>query len=129
MSRPIKLIDWQKADQMLVSGCTGTEVASHFGMHADTFYKRCEKEKGMGFTAYLQQKQSTGNALIRVAQFDEAVRKRDRGMLIWLGKNRLGQTDKETVEHKGNVPVEIVNFGSKEIKPWRKDETDIKRST
>lgn len=117
-------LDWKKIDSLLTAGCLGTEVASYFGIHPDTVYKNCQRDKGMGFTEYAQSKRATGEAMIKVAQFDEAVNKRDRGMLIWLGKNRLGQSDKELVEHKGNVPIEIVKFTDKDIKPWKGEKKD-----
>lgn len=115
---PQKIIDWEKVDQLLIAGCKGTEIAAHLGIHSDTLYLRCDKEKGVSFSTYLQEKRAVGNTLLRAAQFDEAVRKRDRGMLVWLGKNRLEQSDKEEVRHKGNIPVEVVNFADKDIQTW-----------
>lgn len=115
---PHKIIDWEKVDQLLIAGCKGTEIAAHFGIHPDTLYLRCEHEKKMCFSVYLQEKRAIGDTMLRAAQFDEAVRKRDRGMLVWLGKNRLEQSDKEEVRHKGNIPVEVVNFSDKEIESW-----------
>ena len=118
-------IDWEFVDNLLIAGCTGTDIASHIGIHPDTLYNHCEKENKTNFSAYSQEKRCKGNNLIRAAQFDEAVRKRDRGMLIWLGKNRLSQSDRDEISHKGNVPIEIVNFGNKPITPW-KNENDKK---
>ncbi len=115
-------IEWDTVDKLLIAGCPGTEIASHIGVHPDTLYHHCEEEKKTHFSAYSQQKREKGNNLIRVAQFDEAVMKRDRGMLIWLGKNRLGQSDKEEVSHKGNIPIEVVNYSDKPIKPWVNEE-------
>ena len=121
MGRPAVDVDWKKVDDMLAAGCIGTEIASTLGICADTLYRHCEKDLKMTFTAYMQQKRAKGDALIRIAQFDEAIRNRDRGMLIWLGKNRLGQSDKSEVEHKGQVPVEVVNYSTtkKTIEPWK----------
>lgn len=116
--KPAK-IEWDKVDNLLIAGCTGTEIAAHIGVHADTLYDRCVNEKRSSFSAYLQSKRAKGDSLLRVAQFDEAVNKRDRGMLIWLGKNRLGQTDKESVEHTGAIPIEIVNYSDRPIEPWK----------
>ena len=119
VGRKPAVIDWKEVDQLLIAGCQGTEVAAHFGVHAETLYRRCEKDKKVGFSEYLRQKRSSGNCLIRVAQFDEAVRKRDRGMLIWLGKNRLSQSDKAEVAHKREMSIQIVNYCDKPIAPWK----------
>ncbi len=125
--RPRIIIDWDEVDKLLIAGCAGTEIAGYIGAHPDTLYERCEKEKDSLFSDYAQQKRSHGNTLIRLAQFDEAVRKRDRGMLVWLGKNRLAQQDKSEVAHKGAVPIEIVNYGKGKIEPWKEKEKEVKK--
>ncbi len=119
--RKLANIDWDKVDNLLVAGCLGTEVASHFGIHEDTLYRRCERDKKVGFSEYMHEKRAQGDSILRAAQFDEAVRKRNTTMLVWLGKNRLSQHDKSEVSYKGNLPIEIVNFSAKQIKPWEGD--------
>lgn len=123
MSRPPKPIDWKRVDELLMAGCLGTEIAANFDMHPDTFYNRVSEKYSMGFTEYSTEKRAAGNSIIRAVQFDEAVRKRDRGMLIWLGKNRLCQSDRDEISHKGNIPIEVVNFGNIPIKPWENKES------
>lgn len=99
-----KLVNWELVDTLLLSGCTGTEIASHFNMHHDTFFRKLEKEKGVAFTAYCQEKRSKGDSLIKHQQFLKALGKTTEGdntMLVWLGKNRLGQKenpDQESTE-------------------------------
>jgi hypothetical protein len=88
-------IDWKRVDELLLCGCTGTEIAAHYAMHPHTFYDRVADKYKMTFTEYLTQKRSHGNALIREAQHKKAL-KGDNSMLIWLGKNRLGQKDQPT---------------------------------
>lgn len=117
------IIDWNQVDQGLIAGATGTKIAFQLGIHAETLYNHCKEEKKMDFSAYSQQKRAHGDVLLLVAQFDEAVRNRDRGLLIWLGKNRLGQSDKQEVAHKGNIPLQVVNYSDSPIKPW-KDEKE-----
>lgn len=90
---PLIPIDWKRADELLEAGCLGTEIASFFGMHPETFYHRVEKEKGLGFTEYSSKRKATGEALIREAQYKKAIKKQDNTMLVWLGKQRLGQRE------------------------------------
>lgn len=90
--RPLKHIDWDKVDVMLEAHCPGTEIAAYFAMHYQTFYDRVVKEKGMSFTEYQQQKQSKGKNNLRLAQYKKGL-KGENQMLIWLGKNWLGQRD------------------------------------
>lgn len=105
MSRPEIKIDWKRVDELLEAGCLGTEIAAHIGMHPETFYDRVLKEKKIGFTDYSTQKRSCGDGLIREAQYKKALKRLDNTMLIWLGKQRLGQ--KET-PYETQVPEDIM---------------------
>lgn len=100
-------IDWKRVDELLEAGCLGTEIASYFGMHPDTFYKRVELQYRMGYSAYSAQKKATGEALIREAQYKKAIKKNDNTMLVWLGKQRLGQKESPS-EHA--VSEEIMKY-------------------
>ncbi len=103
MCRPEKTIDWERVDEMLEAGCLGTEIAPFFNMHHETFYDRVAKKFGIGFTEYMQQKRSKGDSLIRESQFKKAIKKLDNTMLIWLGKQRLGQ--RENLESNQESPL------------------------
>lgn len=90
--RPLKPIDWDKVDNLLRAGCEGTEIAPHFDLHEDTFYRRCQAEKGVGFTAYRASKRREGDSLLKAKQYEKAMTG-DNTLLIWLGKTRLKQTE------------------------------------
>lgn len=92
MSRPEKPIDWKYVDELLEAGCVGTEIAPHFDLHYNTFYDRVQSTFGIGFTEYAAQKKSKGDSILRHVQFNKA-KEGDNSMLIWLGKNRLKQSD------------------------------------
>ncbi len=92
MSRPEKKIDWKKVDQLLLSGCHGTEIAPHFDMDVETFYRKVQKEKNIGFTGYSALKKQQGDSLLKNKQFEKAM-SGDNVMLIWLGKTRLKQRE------------------------------------
>lgn len=112
--RPNITIDWNKVDQWLHAGSNGVRIAAGLGVFPDTLYRAVEKEFGLTFSDYAAQKHAKGEMMIEVAQFDEAVRKRDRGMLIWLGKQRLGQRENQDVnlQHSGQATIyKVVNFG------------------
>lgn len=92
MARPEKQIDWNKVDQLLMAGCTGTQICPHFDMHSDTFYLKVKEKYNMGFTEYSRLKKDQGDSLLHAKQFEKAM-KGDNSMLIWLGKVRLGQRE------------------------------------
>lgn len=112
MSRPEIKIDWKIADDLLTAGCLGTEVAAYFGMHPETFYDRVQKQYKIGFTEYMQQKRSHGDALIRAQQFAKSIgitKKGDNMMLIWLGKNRLNQNDNDQ-KFDGAITIHSIDY-------------------
>lgn len=93
MCRTEKKLDWERVDEMLQAGCLGTEIAAVYDMHPNTFYEKVNQKFKISFTQYCQQIRSKGDSLLREAQFKKAVKKLDNTMLIWLGKNRLGQRE------------------------------------
>lgn len=95
--RPKADIDWNKVDRLLEAGCLTTEIAAHFGVCADTMYKRCQMDHKIDFSLYSQQKKAKGESLLRSKQFESAM-KGNIPMQIWLGKQRLEQRDKPKEE-------------------------------
>lgn len=110
IGRPKANIDWEKADEYLIAGCSGRELAALFGLQPNTIYSRCLEDHGITFTEYSEQRYAKGDNFIRKAQFEKAMEK-DNTMLIWLGKNRLKQKDKEEVEQKF-TPEALANLAA-----------------
>lgn len=96
-TRKLVTIDWKEVDKSLEAGCSGTEVAASLGCSPETLYERCVLEKGSLFSAYLQQKRQKGDSNLRNWQHELAAKK-DKTMLVWLGKQRLNQTEKHNIE-------------------------------
>jgi len=95
-------IDWDKVDELLEAGCDGTQIAAYLGCHPETLYDRCKEDKKTDFSDYKAQKRAKGDSALLTAQYDAAVKDKDRAMLIWLGKQRLGQSDKSQTDL--NIP-------------------------
>lgn len=116
-SRPTKEVNWVLVDNMLAAGCMGVEISAELGMHHDTFYRKVEEEKGVGFTVYQSQMSSKGEGLLKAAQFAKAIGRTKSGdtqLLMFLGKVRLKQR-----EHEENVtsPLDAnLNFADAYIK-------------
>ena len=108
MARPKIDIDWERVDELLEADCEGTEIAAHLGIVPDTLYKRCQEDNKLRFSDYLQQKKASGNSILKEAQFKLA-KEGDKVMLIWLGKQRLGQAEKQDLSHtiKDELPFNI----------------------
>lgn len=86
-------IDFTIVDKMLESGCDGVQIASRLGCHPDTLYIRTHDVFDMTFSAYASLKRAKGDSFIHETQYDLATKDRDKTMLIWLGKQRLGQKE------------------------------------
>ena len=108
MARPKVDIDWKKVDKLLEADCEGTEIAAYLGIVPNTLYRRCEADHKISFSKYLQEKKAKGNSLLKVKQFDAAMTG-DKTMMIWLGKQRLGQSEKQDLSHtiKDELPFNI----------------------
>jgi len=99
--RPKLPIDWDVVDRCLISGSNGTQTAAFIGVYPDTLYDRCVSEKKMPFTAYTVIMRQKGNSLLLGKQYQVAMTG-DKTMLVWLGKQRLKQTDQPTDKQEFN---------------------------
>jgi len=97
--RPETPIDWKQVENLLMAGRLGTEVAASIGISEDTLYRRVVKElKYESFTAYAVNFRQKGDSLLKAKQFESAIKDKNIPMQIWLGKNRLNQTDKNQTD-------------------------------
>lgn len=87
------VIDWNKVDKYLQAQCDGTGIAGLLGIHPETLYDACKRDKKTDFSVYAAQKKGEGKEILRAKQFEVAM-SGDKAMLIWLGKQYLGQNDK-----------------------------------
>lgn len=94
--RPTKIIDYDVLDRLCAIQCTGEEIASVLGIDYDTLNKGLKREQGIGFTDYFIKKSGSGKASLRRRQFELAANGNPT-MLVWLGKQYLGQSDKTDI--------------------------------
>jgi len=92
--RPQVVIDWDKVNSLLIAGCSGVQIAGYLGMNEETLYSHCQSEKKEMFSQYSRRFYTKGESILMAKQFEKAS-KGDNTMLVWLGKNRLKQRDKE----------------------------------
>jgi hypothetical protein len=109
MSKTKVKIDWKQVENLLMAGCSGVEIAASLGIHENTLYKRCKDDLKVEFVAFSQQNKAKGDSLLKAKQFETAIKDKNVPMQIWLGKNRLNQTDKNQTDitTKGDK-IEIV---------------------
>lgn len=118
--RPKADIDWKKVDELLISGCSGAEIAGYFGLNPATLYDRCQTDNKKMFSEYSQEKTAKGDSILRAHQYAKALgltEKGDNTLLIWLGKCRLKQRENDVIPLPANDShlIEIIQ-GLKESK-------------
>lgn len=86
-------IDWSIVNKKLSDFCDGSEVAACLGINYATLERRIKLKFNVDFAEYKRQKRATGQASLRELQMGQA-KDGNVSMLIWLGKQYLGQTDK-----------------------------------
>ena len=87
MARPKKYdIDTKQVVKLASYGCTVREVANFFGCSEDLIKK--------SYSQFITKGQDEGKTRLRKLQWT-AAEKGNVPMLIWLGKQVLGQTDKQ----------------------------------
>lgn len=112
--RPQKTIDWEDFDKLCGLQCTGEEIAAFFDIDYDTLNAICKREKARSFSEYFGQKSKSGKIALRRRQYQSAM-EGNPTMMVWLGKNWLGQTDQVNPEPQDLPPI-VINL--------TRDETD-----
>lgn len=100
MARPKKYkIDPKQIEQLASFGCTNTEIASFYGCDESLLRK--------SYSEFLTKGRDKGKIKLRQLQWRSA-EKGNTTMLIWLGKQLLGQTDKQEIEMI--KPIDEIEF-------------------
>lgn len=95
MARPRIEIDKDQFIGLCNIQCTLTEIADWFKCSEDTIERWCKRELGSGF-AESYKKYSVGGK-ISLRRYQMKMAEHNATMAIWLGKQYLGQTDKQEV--------------------------------
>jgi hypothetical protein len=85
MARPRKKIDASQVEGLAAIHCTTDEIGAVLGCSRDTLERR--------YAASIKDGRARGRASLRRKQW-ELAQSGNATMLIWLGKQLLGQTDK-----------------------------------
>lgn len=96
VGRPKKELDIDMIEKLASIFCTNEEIATIVGCHSDTLADN--------FSEYLKKGRDKGKMSLRRMQWEKA-QSGNTTMLIWLGKQMLGQRDKiETSENNEPLP-------------------------
>lgn len=101
VGRPRLNIDPEQVTRLARLHCTMQEMADFFGCHRETLREN--------FSPQIDKGRSEGNISLRRKQWQMAVEKGNVVMLIWLGKQMLGQRN-EILESDNNAPLPIYDI-------------------
>ena len=114
MGRPRKEIDFKKIDALCEDHCTPKEIVAclqifDVDVSYDTVERRVKEKFGCTFAEYVDEKHlALAKPTLRKLQW-QAAKSGNVSMLIWLGKQYLGQSDKqESVE--AIQPLPLTNY-------------------
>lgn len=96
--KPVEL-DKERFEEMCEFQCTKKEICLEFNITSNTLADWCKRTYGANFSTVFAQKRQKGFQSLRSAQYALALQG-NTTMLIWLGRNWLGQTDKPIQEVK-----------------------------
>ena len=89
MGRPKKYnIDTEQVEKLAGLGCSNTEIVSFFGVGEHVIRK--------SYAEFLEKGRDKGKIRLRQWQM-KAAERGNVAMLIWLGKQMLGQSDKQEI--------------------------------
>lgn len=91
--RPPKEINWAEFDKLCSIQCTEEEMAAWFECCVETLHSAVKRVHKTSFSDYYEQKAASGKISLRRVQWQLAM-KGDKTMLIWLGKQHLGQQER-----------------------------------
>jgi hypothetical protein len=110
MARPKAKIDPEEVFKLASIGCKVKEIADWFGVIDDTISNR--------FSGELEKGRASLKMSLRRWQL-EAAKNGNATMLVWLGKQMLGQTDKTIEEIEADIslkkaivsdPIQLLNM-------------------
>ena len=98
MARPRKLIDQKQVEELARIGCTEEDMAAVLGVSVDTLQRR--KRASAEFRGAIEKGRASLRNSLRRLQVKKAL-EGNVTMLIWLGKQLLGQSDRQNTELTG----------------------------
>jgi hypothetical protein len=108
MGRPPKEIDQTQFEKLCALQCTIDEFCCYFEVDDMTLNAWCKRTYNKSFSEIFRVKKGSGKISLRRKQFEVALAGNPT-MLIWLGKNMLGQAEKSEVEVKSEDVT--IDFG------------------
>ncbi len=106
-------IDLMQVREMASLGLTHAEMCKVIGCSTSHFTALLDHKPALAIA--IEQGEGSLRQSLRKAQIQTAIEDRNPSMLIWLGKQYLGQVDKREIESKGEINI-MVQRAQEELK-------------
>lgn len=108
--------DLAKLINMIRIQCTQVEICNIYGVTDKTLNNALKKIGQPGFSELFKKHQDEGKASLRRSQWKAATEKLNPTMLVWLGKQMLGQRDQVVIGGDEDAPPLRVSFAVNEAR-------------
>lgn len=108
MARPKKEIKQKEFEALCAIQCTQEEICGVLDVCHDTLDRWCHRTYKKSFSQIFAEKRQGGRASLRRKQWNLA--DTSASMAIWLGKQYLGQRDKQEEEIKDEMTAMLQNI-------------------
>lgn len=108
MARPRKPIDQKQFEKLCALQCTEEEIASVLDVCTDTLEAWCKRTYKKRFSEVFREKRNVGKVSLRRNQMK--LSETNPTMAIWLGKQYLGQRDKQEEEVQAEMQAVLQNI-------------------
>ena len=116
--------DWEKIEELFTYGCSGSEVASYFGMHRATLQRLVLDRYGFETISEVKNHfKPKGHALIREAQF-RLVADGNPATVIFMSKAVLGMTEDGGKESAPTVIIKQADGSKIDLSGFKKKKED-----
>lgn len=113
-------IDWKQFEGLCRLHCTAEEICGILDISQDTLERACKKKYKANYAEVFRQKAAAGKMSLRRRQYQAAMSPNaSPSMLIWLGKQWLGQKDKQEI-FDGDATETELKYVPRDTIPWKK---------
>jgi len=111
--RPRKEIDWKEFEQLCFLQCSIQEMCQWFHVTDKTLQRRVKEQYGETFSLVFEKKRIGGLISLRRNLFK--LSEKNVAAAIFLAKNLLNMSDKQEIQHSGNIGRSLEEYSTEEL--------------
>ncbi len=111
--RPKINIDYKQLEGFCLIQCSLVEIAAFFNCSEDTIERRVKEHYGISFAEFFAKKRIGGLISLRRNLFK--LSEKQPAVAIFLAKNWLGMSDKQEIQHSGNISKNLEEYTTEEL--------------